>query len=307
MRYGAILALLLAAAVASAQATPPVIRPPAAAPKSLDELLSDLEKAGKAEKDALAAKAAAKKAVEDEIKALKDRLKKQGIDFCPPALPPVPPPKKKDPEPPPTDPKAKADPVAATGRIQFGNAGCTATVMWPRRPDGKWDVLTAAHCTSRGVGSRGVLYLKDGRRLGVTVTARATGADISWLVTDDSIADMPFAVLASADPPSGTRVWHMGYGVDNPGNREEGEVLGRTSEGQMAMRLSVSSGDSGSGVFRADTGELIATVCCTTGLAQRVTMYGGSAETAARLRPRGTSDTGGVWTPIDIPLVVPGH
>ena len=50
------------------------------------------------------------------------------IESCTP-VPPVPP--KPDPKPP---GDGKLDPVGALGRIRFGNAGCTATVIGPRRP-----------------------------------------------------------------------------------------------------------------------------------------------------------------------------
>src|SRR5262245_33958245 len=55
---------------------------------------------------------------------------------------------------PPPSVKTEDEAKAAIGRIRFGNAGCTATVIYPRRSDGRWDILTAAHCTG-GVGSRG--------------------------------------------------------------------------------------------------------------------------------------------------------
>lgn len=63
-------------------------------------------------------------------------IEKCDCEKVPPITPPVTPP----------TPKAKADPWNALGRIQFVNAGCTATVVHPRRADGRWDVLTAAHC-----------------------------------------------------------------------------------------------------------------------------------------------------------------
>jgi hypothetical protein len=54
----------------------------------------------------------------------------------------------------------------------------------------------------------------------------------------------------------------MGYGVDKPGNKETGHMVsGPDGNGQLRMNLSVSSGDSGSGTIRADTGELVAVVC----------------------------------------------
>lgn len=184
----------------------------------------------------------------------------------------------------PPSPDKKADPEAATVKLRFGNSGCTATIMAPRRPDGRWDVLTAAHCTG-GVGSIGTITLKDGRSTKVTVTARNTTSDISWMVTE-SADDFPFAHLASADAGANTGIWHMGYGVDKPGNKETGQVVGGPdSNGQLRMSLSVSSGDSGSGIFRTDTGELVAVVCCTSGMGRQAAMWGGSATTAAKLRP----------------------
>lgn len=208
---------------------------------------------------------------------------------------PVPP----EPEP---RPPGKADPVQAIGRLRFGNAGCTATVIGPRRGDGKWDVLTASHCTG-GVGSRGSFTLKDGRTLTVTVAARNPDSDLTWLVTDAAL-DLPFAELAKKNPPVGTEIWHMGYGIDRPGNREDGRVIGaETPDGQLQMELSVSSGDSGGGIFRADTNELIAVVCCTTERGRKTVMYGGSAEQANRMRPVAKTDAD-AWEPLAIPVCV---
>ncbi|MFM7148741.1 MAG: trypsin-like peptidase domain-containing protein [Gemmataceae bacterium] len=176
----------------------------------------------------------------------------------------------------------RPDPVGATGRLRFGNAGCTATLIGPRRDDGRWDVLTAAHCTG-AVGSTGTLRLSDGRTLSVTVTARDTQADLAWLVTERVEGTLPHAVLARSVPAEGTAVWHQGFGVDRPGNRETGRILATASpRGQLALRLSVSSGDSGSGIFREDTGELVAVVCCTSGS----TTYAGSSVSALSLKPR---------------------
>src|SRR5262249_36997558 len=98
---------------------------------------------------------------------------------------------------------------------------------------------------------------------------------------------LPYALLARTDPAPGTAVWHNGYGVDKPGNREDGVVTAApNADGQLQFRLSVSSGDSGSGIFRADTGELVGVVCCTTGLGVNTAMWGGASTTALRLRPR---------------------
>jgi hypothetical protein len=188
---------------------------------------------------------------------------------------------------PPDKPAPKADPLAALGRLRVGNSGCTATIIYPRRGDGKWDVVTAAHCTG-GPGTKGTVTLKDGRQLGLTVTARDTQADLCWMVTDSpDLSDLPFAVLADKEPAPGTAVWHSGYGVDKPGNREDGTVVGGPdSNGQLKYSLSVSSGDSGGGIFRTDTGEWLGAVCCTASMARKGSMWAGCVTVAKRLRPK---------------------
>lgn len=170
------------------------------------------------------------------------------------------------------------------GKLRVGSSGCTATPIYPRRPDGRWDVLTASHCTA-DVGTRGTLTLKDGRTFGMTVTARQRGSDLSWFVTDDPVEDMPYGVLAESDPAKGTPVWQAGYGLTTPTVPKHGFTIGPSSNGQYSFRLLVNSGDSGGPVFSSDTNEIVASVCCTHGLGEMTTMYGGSATTARRLRP----------------------
>jgi hypothetical protein len=222
------------------------------------------------------------------------------IESCTP-VPPVPP--KPDPKPP---EGGKLDPVGALGRIRFGTAGCTATVIGPRRPDGRWDVLTAAHCVS-GVGARGTLTLKDGHSFGIRVVAFHKTPDVAWCVTDDEVKDLPYALIAESNPAVDTLVWHMGFGVDKPGNREDGTVAEReNAQGQLRMVLSVSSGDSGGGIFRTDTNELVSVVCCTSGMARKVSMWGCSAEVARRTRPRPADDADEAWVPVPIPICKDG-
>lgn len=208
-----------------------------------------------------------------------------GRDFpAPPVPPPAPkPPEPKPPEPkPPEKPAPKAEPAKALLKLRVGSAGCTATVIGPRRPDGRWDILTASHCLDGN--SKGTVTTQDGRVLKVTKTAQDASADLCWLVTDDAVESLPFATLAAAVPASGTAVWHAGYGVHVPGNREDGKVLGQDGQ-QVRMSLSVSSGDSGGGIFRSDTNELIASVCCTRSKGSVATMWGGSSVRAIALRP----------------------
>lgn len=209
---------------------------------------------------------------------------------------------------PPDDPKpdlpqhGKLDPPNALGRIRFGNAGCTATVIGPRRPDGRWDVLTAAHCIS-GIGARGTMVMKDGRNIAVRAVTHDRTPDVCWLVTEQSVEDMPYALLAEDNPGVGVKVWHAGYGVDKPGNREDGEVsASENGQGQIRFTLSVSSGDSGGGILRVDDNRVVSTVCCTSGMARKVSMWGGSTAVIRRTRPPATTDTGEEWEPITIPF-----
>jgi len=211
------------------------------------------------------------------------------------------------PVPVPPAPKHFLDPVKATGKLRFGNSGCTATVIAPRRSDGRWDVLTASHCTGEP-GSRGSITLKDGRTLAVTVTVRNRTCDLSWMTTDDvSLSDVYYANLAPENPAVGVEVWHEGYGIDRPTNHEAGTITGgQNRDGQLRLRISVSSGDSGSGFFRKDTGELVSVVCCGSGL----DVWGGSVEMARSLRP-GAKDGVGASAevrrprPLPPPIVLP--
>jgi len=221
-----------------------------------------------------------------------------------PHVPPAPPSPQPKPDPRP-DPKTqgKLDPVNAIGRIRFGASGCTATIIGPRRADGRWDVLTAAHCVS-GVGAKGRMQLKDGRTFGITIVVHQREPDLAWAITDESIGDLPYAELAERSPQPGVKIWHMGYGVDRPGNREDGTVADWPNQrGQLRMILSVSSGDSGGGIFRDDNNQVVSTVCCTTGMAQKVSMFGASTEAIRRARPGGRSEDFMEWEPMPIPIL----
>jgi len=229
------------------------------------------------------------------------------FERCCEQVPPGAPGPKAPPAPP--APERKANAHAALGRIQFGRSGCTATVMWPRRADGRWDVLTAEHCVDAvAVGGRGVMQLRGREdRFGVQLVAKDKRADVAWLVTESAdLGDLPYAVLAASNAQPGAKVWHAGFGVDAPGNREDGVVTrADAGSGKAEMTLSVSSGDSGGGIFRADTDELISTVCCTTRRGAKVTMYGGNVDSIRRLRPvdrAADGDRADWWKPIPLPL-----
>ena len=144
--------------------------------------------------------------------------------------------------------------------------------------------MTAAHCNG-GVGQRGTITMpKDGKKWNLRVVAHDRTSDLCWMVTEESIDDICYAKLAPANPEVSTAVWHQGYGFHLPRNREDGNVqASANSQGQIQFYLNVSSGDSGGGIFRADTNEWVAAVCCTQGIAQKTAMWGGGVDKARQM------------------------
>jgi hypothetical protein len=195
-------------------------------------------------------------------------------------------------------PSVPVDPVASVHRVSFGNAGCTGTVVLPRRVDGRWLVLSAGHCVS-GVGQKGQLCLPDGC-LGLSVVSVDRVSDCSWSVTDSSELALVGVRLAASSAAVGARVWHCGFGVDRPGSREDGVVeAGPDGKGQCRYRLSVSSGDSGAGIFSSLSGELLSPVCCTERKGSVASVWGASPESCSRVR---RVDAGFPWIGLDIPI-----
>lgn len=183
--------------------------------------------------------------------------------------------------------QTKEEAEKALCRLRVGTSGCTATIIGPRRADGRWDILTAAHCWGAAL-TAGTVTLQDGKVLKVKRVAIDRTADICWMVTDDVIESLPHAWLAKEAPPNGTGLWHAGWGVDKPRNTERGSVTGGVdSNGRLVMRLNVSSGDSGGGIFRDDTNEVVSNVCCTVGGWGWITTRGGVCTKAWELRPKG--------------------
>lgn len=196
--------------------------------------------------------------------------------------------------------KPATDPLAAIARIQFGSAGCSATIIGPRRDDGRYAVLTANHCVA-GKPTRGTMRLRDGRSIGLQIQATDPRADCCWCLTDATTETFPHALLAAATPPPGTRIWHAGYGVDVPGNREDGTLDdGPNADGQVRMTLSVSSGDSGGGICADADGRVISCVCCTSARGRVASVWGASPEAIRKLLPGGLVVDD--WRPIDVPL-----
>lgn len=225
-----------------------------------------------------------------------------GILF-PPVNPPTIP-ESPTPPTPPVPPAPSPDPIAAIGRITFGNAGCTATVTHPKRADGRYNVLTAAHCV-RSVGQRGSMRLRDGTIFAVIVQGIDKEADCCWLVTELPLSNLPYALVADTLPPSGTRIFHSGFGFDKPGNREDGTFIKEMRNGQVQMSLSVSSGDSGGGICLDADGRILSCVCCTEGIARKTNVYGASPDRINRLLRSVSAFDVGDWEPLPIPVVPP--
>lgn len=196
---------------------------------------------------------------------------------------------------------SKPDPLAAIGKIQFGHAGCSATIIGPRRSDGRWDVLTAHHCMA-GQPESGWMELRSGQRLAITQVVGDDTADCHWCVTDIPIEVLPYALLSTTLPNPGDEVWHAGFGTDKPGNREVGRVVRSTSGGgQSQYRLSVSHGDSGGGICLTPSGYVLSPVCCTSSVGRVGDVWGADCIHCGACRPHVTASELG-WTPLQMPV-----
>lgn len=192
-----------------------------------------------------------------------------------PSLPPlVPVPIPPAPEPPPAIP----DPMNAILKLRLGNSGCTAVTIGGLRDVTGVAAVTAAHCVA-SIGQQGTVITKDGKTYKVTVIRIDRRSDCALLQISTSDV-LPFAKIATQLPAQGTGVWHAGYGIDRPGNTENGRVVTPEGQGgQTQFTLSVSSGDSGGPIFNAQTGEVLSVVCC----ANRVNTWGASCLSINRL------------------------
>lgn len=220
----------------------------------------------------------------------------------PPAQPPT-----TQPLPPaalPVQPPQVADALKAIGKIQFGNAGCSGTIIAPSLADRRWLILSAQHCVNNQP-KKGVFITRDGKRFGIEVLKTDPTSDVAWMVTTEPHDEMPFAYLADDLPKAGDKVWHAGYGVDIPGNREDGKVVEpENSRGQTQFDLSVSSGDSGGGIAVNGQGKIISCVCCKNIDPRSRQMWGASILSIRKNMPTIlTADAD--WTPIPVPEYKP--
>ena len=197
-------------------------------------------------------------------------------------LPPPAPPTTPD-----TPPTAPADPATnpldALGRLAMAGGYCSATPVTPLGKDGKQTLLSAAHCV-KSVGESCQFFTRAGRMVKASVTAINRQADACLLVTEELKEPLPYLLVATETPATGTTVFHSGFGVDVPGNVEKGRILQRdTGSGQVMFSLSVSPGDSGGGICVDGSGRLVSPVCCTTHLAQVGQVYGARPEVVRQM------------------------
>lgn len=183
-----------------------------------------------------------------------------------------------------------ADPREAICRLVMTNGFCSATIVNPQRPDGSYAVVSAAHCISRS-GEAVRLVLRNGSEVKATVVRFDRKSDVAILRTVPVVVKLPYLRIAESSPAVGTKIFHSGFGVDTPGNVEEGSlVAGPNANGQVVYRLSVSPGDSGGGIVANGRNELLSPVCCTDALSRLGNVWGGSPEEIRRLLATETSE-----------------
>lgn len=180
---------------------------------------------------------------------------------------------------------ASEDVKQAIGKLVIGNTGCTGTVIGPvKDTDEDILVLTAAHCIRQG--ESGVMTLPSGQVVSIKCVNRSPGPDFAWCRGKRPDGRIFYAVLSKEKPRPDARVWHAGYGIDKPGNMEEGTFVGESQDGtQYQYHLSVSSGDSGGAIVEKSTGKVLSPVCCTTTRGSLGKVWGASPIKAAAERP----------------------
>jgi len=237
-------------------------------------------------------------------------------------LPPLPvPPGDKIEQTPPAPPKPSVqtqfDPSNAIHKVIMQRGYCSGTIVAHSessvlRPDKRLWVVSAAHCFGE-VGNKVQHQLRDGRTLVGTVCAIDRGADCALVITDpitESFGVVPYTTVASIGSYSvGNPVWHQGFGVHIPGNKEIGKIADLTNQrGQVRYRLSVSQGDSGGGIIHDATGRLLSPVCCTTQLNAMGDVWGAAPERILRMMATPTDyvDVQPIEMPVVAPDAVPG-
>jgi len=212
-----------------------------------------------------------------------------GCNMPPSPVPPLPP---------------APDPQGAIVKISLKGLGCSASILdTPGRPKDSYLVLCASHCSKNGQLTEAKIRLKNGRIYPVTLIHHEPDADLA-IFRLFTLDPLPTAQVVLDSPPVGTKVWHMAYGVDKPGNLESGTITAEeNNEGQIKMSLSASSGDSGGGIFVFAENKICSVVCC----GQGKTLYGASARQINNaLREAERKERLGLleweWQPLPLPV-----
>jgi hypothetical protein len=98
----------------------------------------------------------------------------------------------------------KTDPWNAICKMIMDDGYCSATIVGPRRSDGRWHVVSAAHCLRR-VGQSVQLVTRSGISINATCVAINRTADCAILVTEH-YDSLPYCLIADAVPPIGSAV-----------------------------------------------------------------------------------------------------
>lgn len=183
------------------------------------------------------------------VDKIADRVEQRIKDRVPPVVPvPL--------QPKPATPPVSISPKDAAVRIRSGSAGCSGTILLIGDP-AEYYVLTAGHCNN-GVGSNVTVYYLSQQIVGKVIKSNKSW-DVSLVKLNHNSFDLPIAIIAKELPERRVSVWHKGYGVHIPGNIVDGQIIDPGSlKSNCTFTTRLSSGDSGSGQFRQDTGELIA-------------------------------------------------
>jgi len=193
----------------------------------------------------------------------------------PPPPPAVPQPDCDKGKPAPEEPKPEENACEAIVKVVMAGGYCSGTVIGPPPADGRWTIVSAAHCFRR-IGEPVEFITRRGIAGRAIVIAINRKSDCAILKTEE-FQRLPFILLAGDIPAVGEKVFHCGYGTHLPGNREDGVVLsGEDSNGQVRYRISVSHGDSGGGIVSTVSGRLLSPVCCTTRIAGLGDVWGAS-------------------------------
>ncbi len=173
------------------------------------------------------------------------------------------------------------------GDYRFGHGSACAVA--PRRKDGKYDILTAAHLVG-SVGNKIEVRTDKGAFFVTTVVSVDPRSDVAWLLTDRSDLVLPMLIMAKVPSRIGGPIQHYGLG----GGVLRRGFLKRVFGNRLDMHIQAVGGDSGAPVICEVLGEVIG-VQSTNANPRRLDVFGkldpphdsgaGSCDAAWKCRP----------------------